>query len=172
MKQTLCIAWTFFVLSIGYLHAQDCECDKNYEKIFVDQKDQWMNGMYHDDKQMGGHPYSTFSKTHPGSYIEGNNNPKTRLNAIREMVQDFQSKHANENTPVDLAKKIYYLFYDLAIDGKAVPDNKVDKESKYPHNTAYVAKAVAFVYLCDMDKKRQSRLASITHQLSLIIHHS
>jgi len=104
MKQILCFAWAFFVLGNGYMHAQDCECDKNYEKIFVDQKDKWMHGMYHDDKQLGGHPYSTFSKTHPGSYIEGCKN-LSGFNEIRSVKYYKKQSHKQVSILTGLAAK-------------------------------------------------------------------
>lgn len=105
MKQILCIAWVFIALSNGYLLAQDCECDKNYEKIFVDQKDQLMNGMYHDDKQLGGHPYNTFSRTHTTAYVKGTTNAKERLDNLRAIVQNFQKLNIDVDTSVFEAQK-------------------------------------------------------------------
>jgi hypothetical protein len=70
----VCIALTVGFLWPFKTHAQKCDCEKNHKRLFEDPADAaWRYGMYWGDKQLGGHPYSTFSKTHPGSYIEGNN---------------------------------------------------------------------------------------------------
>lgn len=114
------------------------------------QKASWKYGEYKDDRQLTGHPYSTFSKTHTNSYTKGTTNAKERLDNLRAMVQDFQKISSEPNSSIREAQEIYPTLYELADKKRIKPDFKIEKKSKYPHNIAYIAKAAAFVYLCDM----------------------
>ncbi|MGB0430438.1 MAG: hypothetical protein ACPGLV_08185 [Bacteroidia bacterium] len=156
MRPQFLLVRTFIVLSLGFLwpmktHAQKCECTKNHKRLFENPKESWEYGEYKDDRQLTGHPYSTFSKTHAGSYIKGTINAKERLDNLRAMVQQFQKISSEPNSSIREAQNIYPTLYELADKKRIKPDFKVEKKSKYPHNIAYIAKAAAFVYLCDMD---------------------
>lgn len=72
------------------MQAQNCDCERNYKKIFEKQKSSWMKGSSSQELEIKEHPLTTFSKFHNGSYYKRGTNTSNRIDSLKKQLQEFQ----------------------------------------------------------------------------------